>query len=104
MDLAPFTLERVEPGQNLLEIALSHGIDLFHQCGGVCHCTVCHLYVEEGMDSFDEVAQCEEDYIEKAINPRPSSRLACQASLLAGDGDITITIPDQRSMAAVVTR
>ena len=93
--LGPVTFENVEPGQSLLELALKNDIDLHHNCGGVCACTTCHLYVDKGMDHIDEITDREEDYIDRAVNPRLSSRLGCQSLLMDGDGEIEVTIPDQ---------
>ncbi|MEI9944851.1 MAG: 2Fe-2S iron-sulfur cluster-binding protein [Chitinophagaceae bacterium] len=93
--LAPVTLENVEPGQTLLEIALKNDIELHHNCGGVCACTTCHLYIEKGMESIDEISDKEEDFIDRAVNPRLTSRLGCQSLLLDGGGEIEAILPDQ---------
>ena len=29
---------------------LDNGIAIEHACGGVCACSTCHVYVEQGMD------------------------------------------------------
>lgn len=94
-DLAPVTLENMEAGQTLLEIALKNDIELHHNCGGVCACTTCHLYIEKGMEHIDELTDREEDFIDRAVNPRLNSRLGCQSLLLDGSGEIEITLPDQ---------
>ncbi len=94
-DLQPLTLEKVEAGQTLLEIALTNDIELHHNCGGVCACTTCHLYVEKGMEFIDELSDREEDFIDRAVSPRLNSRLGCQSLLLEGEGKIEVTIPDQ---------
>lgn len=93
--LEPVTLENVEPGQTLLEIALTNDIELHHNCGGVCACTTCHLYIDKGMDNIDEITDREEDFIDRAVNPKLNSRLGCQSLLLDGDGEIEVTLPDQ---------
>jgi ferredoxin, 2Fe-2S len=93
--LEPVTLEQVEPGQSLLEIALTNDIDLHHNCGGVCACTTCHLYIEKGMEHIDELSDREEDFIDRAISPKLNSRLGCQSLLLDGIGLIEVTLPDQ---------
>lgn len=94
-DLLPLTLDNVEPGQSLLEIALKNDIELHHNCGGVCACTTCHLYVEKGMEHIDELTDREEDFIDRAVSPKLNSRLGCQSLLLEGKGEIEVTIPDQ---------
>lgn len=93
--LETVTLENLEPGQTLLEIALKNDIELHHNCGGVCACTTCHLYIEEGMDFIDELSDREEDFIDRAVNPRLNSRLGCQSLLLEGGGEIKVFLPDQ---------
>jgi 2Fe-2S ferredoxin len=93
--LEPVVFTNVEDGQSLLEIALKNDIELHHNCGGVCACTTCHLYVEKGMELIDEISDKEEDFIDRAVNPRLNSRLGCQSVLLEGEGEIEATIPDQ---------
>ena len=93
--LEPVTFNNVEEGQSLLELALKNDIDLHHNCGGVCACTTCHLYIDKGMEFIDEITDKEEDFIDRAVNPRLNSRLGCQSLLLDGAGEIEVTIPDQ---------
>lgn len=93
--LQPVTLENIEAGQSLLEIVLSNDIELHHNCGGVCACSTCHLYVNKGDESMEEITDREEDFIDRAVNPRINSRLGCQCVLLDGSGDIEVTLPDQ---------
>lgn len=93
--LEPVTLTGIEADQSILEVALKHDIDLHHNCGGVCACSTCHIYVEKGAECIEELSDKEEDFIDRAVNPRLQSRLGCQCMLLSGSGDITVTLPDQ---------
>lgn len=93
--LSPITLNNVEGGQSLLEIALNNDIELHHNCGGVCACSTCHLYVEKGAVLIEELSDREEDFIDRAVSPKLSSRLGCQCVLNNGTGDIEVTLPDQ---------
>ena len=93
--LEPVTLDQIEPGQSILEIALKNDIELHHNCGGVCACSTCHLYVDKGEDFLEELSDKEEDFIDRAINPRLNSRLGCQCVLWDGDGEVSVTLPDQ---------
>ncbi len=93
--LQPITLNNIEPDQSVLEVALKNDITLHHNCGGVCACSTCHLYVEQGGDFVEELSDKEEDFIDRAINPRLNSRLGCQCVLQNGGGDIIVTLPDQ---------
>ena len=93
--LDPVTLENIEPGDSLLEVALKNNIELHHNCGGVCACSTCHLYVEKGEELLEELSDKEEDFIDRAVNPRINSRLGCQCLLLEKGGEVQVTIPDQ---------
>ena len=92
---SPITLDNIEEGQSLLEVALKHDIDLHHNCGGVCACSTCHLYVDQGDVLLEELSDKEEDFIDRAVNPRINSRLGCQCVLQHGTGVIVVTLPDQ---------
>ena len=93
--LSPQTLEGIEAGQSLLEVLLKNDIELHHNCGGVCACSTCHLYVEKGEDHLEELSDKEEDFIDRAINPRLNSRLGCQCLLIDDEGEVEIRLPDQ---------
>ena len=93
--LQPVTLTNVDADQSLLEIALKNEIELHHNCGGVCACSTCHLYVEKGEQYMEELTDREEDFVDRAINPRLNSRLGCQCVLHKGEGEIVVTLPDQ---------
>lgn len=91
----PITLTNVEDDQSILEVALKNNINLHHNCGGVCACSTCHLYVNNGDEFLEELSDKEEDFIDRAINPRINSRLGCQCVLLEDDGVVEVTLPDQ---------
>lgn len=93
--LEPVTLENIESGDSLLEVCLDNGIELHHNCGAVCACSTCHLYVEKGMEHLEELSDKEEDFIDRAVSPRLNSRLGCQCVLHDGTGTVEITLPDQ---------
>ena len=79
-------------GQHLLEVAIEHGINIEHACGGVCACSTCHVYVEEGMDSLAESTEAEDDRVEEAPGLQRNSRLSCQC-VVQGEGPIVIRVP-----------
>ncbi|RYY68841.1 MAG: 2Fe-2S iron-sulfur cluster binding domain-containing protein [Chitinophagaceae bacterium] len=92
----PITISNVEAGQSILEVALKNDIDLHHNCGGVCACSTCHVYLEKGEDMVEELSDREEDFIDRAVNPRLNSRLSCQCVLHENSsGDLEVTLPDQ---------
>jgi 2Fe-2S ferredoxin len=91
----PVMIENIKPDQSLLEVVLEAGIELHHNCGGVCACSTCHIYIKKGAEFLQELSDKEEDFIDRAVNPRLESRLGCQCELLAGSGAIEIQLPDQ---------
>ena len=78
-----------KPG-SLLDIALAHGIELEHNCGGSCACTTCHVIVKEGEENLSEMAEDEEDRLDTAEGLTIHSRLGCQAVVR---GDVVVEIP-----------
>lgn len=93
--LEPVTIENIAPGQSILEIALDNHIELHHNCGMVCACSTCHIYVDRGELHLPELSDKEEDFIDRARNPRLNSRLGCQCILEGGGGVVEVTLPDQ---------
>jgi ferredoxin, 2Fe-2S len=93
--LSPVTLRNIEPGYSILEIALNNHIKLHHDCGGICSCSTCHLHLLKGEKYIADMNKREKDLIEKAVNRRSDSRLACQCLLKEGHGDIEVKLPDQ---------
>ncbi|MBK6362620.1 MAG: 2Fe-2S iron-sulfur cluster binding domain-containing protein [Saprospiraceae bacterium] len=93
--LSDILVEGVDEGLSILEVTEENDIHLNHNCGGVCACSTCHIYVQKGEDFLEEISDKEEDFIDRAINPRLESRLGCQCIILDSDAYIEVTIPDQ---------
>ncbi|MDH3651786.1 MAG: 2Fe-2S iron-sulfur cluster-binding protein [Saprospiraceae bacterium] len=89
------TVNGVEAGFSILEAAEENDVHLNHNCGGVCACSTCHVYVQKGDEFLEEISDKEEDFIDRAINPRLESRLGCQCVILEEDAVVEIEIPDQ---------
>jgi ferredoxin, 2Fe-2S len=51
--------------------------------------------VENGASFLEELTDKEEDFIDRAVSPRISSRLGCQCLLNDGGGLVEVTLPDQ---------
>ena len=81
-----------QPG-SILDIALAHGVDLDHACGGVCACSTCHVIVRKGLASCNESTEDEEDQLDNAPGLTPQSRLGCQC-VPDGTSDIEIEVPE----------
>lgn len=87
----PYTDEGL-PG-SLLEIALGHGIDIDHACGGVAACSTCHVLIEEGGESCNAALEAEDDMLDEAPGVSETSRLACQC-IANGKASLRVTVPD----------
>jgi len=107
--IQPLTVE-VAPGTSILEAAEDCGARVGHACGGNLACSTCHVYVHEGLDSLPEIADKENDIMDKAFDVRAESRLGCQAKVATEDVVVEITEeshrawldenPDERKKAA----
>ena len=79
-------------GESVLEVALDNGVNIEHACGGVCACSTCHVYIEEGMNQLSEASEAEDDRVEEAPGLQRNSRLCCQA-MITGKGPIVVRVP-----------
>lgn len=84
----------VSPGTSLLDAAEAAGVDLPSNCGGVCACTTCHVWVEAGLESLSAIADREDDKLQEAAGLSARSRLACQAKV--GGEDVVVRVPGNR--------
>ena len=84
----------IDSGHTVLEAALLNDIKLNHNCGGVCACSTCHVYIEKGMDSLPETTEKE------ARDPRLNSRLSCECDLMEDETFIEVIVPDQSTIIA----
>ena len=81
-----------KPGESILDAAEECGARVGHACGGNLACSTCHVWVHEGLDSLPEVADKENDIMDKAFDVRPESRLGCQA-VITRPGNYVVEIP-----------
>jgi 2Fe-2S ferredoxin len=78
-------------GTSLLEAARKIDAPEGSACGGVCACSTCHVYIEEGAELLSDAEEDEEDILDKAFDVQMTSRLGCQARLLS-DGLVKLRI------------
>ena len=69
-----------ESGKSVMQVAVAHLVDgIVADCGGYATCATCHVYVDEDwVDKVPPPEPEEEDMLEIAEDPLPSSRLSCQ--------------------------
>ena len=84
----------VPVGTSILQASKRVGAPEGDACGGVCACSTCHVYVEEGADLLSEAEEDEEDILDKAFDVRMNSRLGCQAKLLE-EGTVAVKISQE---------
>jgi 2Fe-2S ferredoxin len=54
------------------------------------------IYIKSGAGHVAALSDKEEDFIDRAVNPRIESRLGCQCILAkGGTGELEIILPDQ---------
>jgi ferredoxin len=79
-------------GDSILGAALDAGINIEHACGGVCACSTCHVYIQQGEDALCEPEDEELDRVEEAPGLQRNSRLACQCRILKS-ATIRVEVP-----------
>lgn len=85
----------VEVGQNLMEAATENMIDgIIGECGGVCSCATCHVYVDEAwVAKLPPVGDMEESMLDMANDPQDNSRLGCQIEMTEALDGIIVRLP-----------
>lgn len=86
----------VEPGASLMEAALFNNVPgIAAECGGLCSCGTCHVYVDAAwVARLPAPAPDEDDMLGfTAAERRPESRLACQIRLDAGHDGLVAHLP-----------
>jgi ferredoxin, 2Fe-2S len=87
----------VAAGTSVLDAAEAAGVDLPSNCGGVCACTTCHVWIERGEASLSEIEDREDDKLQEAAGLTAHSRLGCQAKV--GEDEVVVRIPGNRIKA-----
>ncbi len=79
---------------SVMELAAQNGIaGIDGECGGVCSCATCHVYLsEEDMQKVDAPSDFERDMLELTEDVQPTSRLSCQLPLTQEINGITLKV------------
>jgi ferredoxin, 2Fe-2S len=89
----------VPAGTTLLTAALQNNIDgIIGECGGVCMCSTCHVFVDESFYNRLPPAQdTEEAVLEISAEERqPTSRLSCQLKATDDLDGLIVRIPSRQ--------
>lgn len=92
------TTVQAEAGESLMKAAVRNevqGIDA--DCGGLCACGTCHVYVESPwLEGLAAASDMERDLVSFTIEPKPNSRLACQVVIDASLDGLIVHLPEQQ--------
>ncbi len=89
----------VPVGTTVMQGAVKNGIDgIVAECGGVCMCSTCHVFVEESfLDKLPPAQDTEEAVLEIAAEERqPNSRLSCQIKMTDALDGLVVHLPKRQ--------
>ena len=85
----------VSKGDNLLDIAQAHDLEMEGACGGSCACSTCHVIVtdQEYYDKMPEPEDDENDMLDLAFGLTETSRLGCQVNMTKELDGLRVKLP-----------
>ncbi len=88
----------VESGSTLMRGAVDRLIPgIEGDCGGLCACATCHVYVpEEWFERCGSIDELESGMLEFAFDVRTNSRLACQIEITDGLDGLVVHMPERQ--------
>lgn len=85
----------VSAGDNLLDIAQAHDLEMEGACGGSCACSTCHVIVQD-QDMYDRMPEPdddENDMLDLAFGLTETSRLGCQVHMTKELDGLVVKLP-----------
>ena len=82
-------------GDNLLDIAQAHDLEMEGACGGSCACSTCHVIVQD-QDMYDRMPEPdddENDMLDLAFGLTETSRLGCQVHMTKELDGLVVKLP-----------
>lgn len=85
----------VSAGDNLLDIAQAHDLEMEGACGGSCACSTCHVIVldDKYYDAMPEPEDDENDMLDLAFGLTETSRLGCQVTMTKALDGMKVKLP-----------
>ena len=85
----------VSKGDNLLDIAQAHDLEMEGACGGSCACSTCHVIVldEDFYEKIPEPEDDENDMLDLAFGLTETSRLGCQIVMTQALDGLVVKLP-----------
>ena len=89
---------QAQPGKSLMENAVENGVrGIAADCGGVCACATCRVYVREDWRArTGEPSEMEQSMIEYAEDTSPRVRLSCQIEVTTDLDGLVVDLPDSQ--------
>lgn len=96
-DGTQFDIE-AQNGTTVMENALRNSVPgIEAECGGACACATCHVYVDEAWtDVVGPPQPMEEDMLDFAWEPQPTSRLSCQIIVSDELDGLIVRVPERQ--------
>lgn len=88
----------VKAGLSLMEGAINNGVNgIEADCGGVCACATCHIYVDaDWIAAAGPRTDIEEAMLDLANEVRDNSRLSCQVKVTDDMDGLILSIPEEQ--------
>lgn len=88
----------VANGRTLMEGAVNHMVPgIEGDCGGLCACATCHVYIPEQWQKFcGEPEELESNILDFAFDVKDSSRLACQVKVSEELEGVRVLMPERQ--------
>ena len=88
----------VESGLTVMEGAIQNDIpEIDADCGGSMACATCHVYVKEDwLNKIPPKNEGEDDMLDQAYEPKPSSRLSCQLIVSDDLNGLIVNLPEKQ--------
>lgn len=86
-------------GRSLMDAAVNASIpEIFADCGGVCVCATCHIYVDQQWaEKLTPANDSETELLSCVPNPTELSRLSCQIKMTEELDGMIIHLPDEQA-------
>ncbi|KAK5003277.1 mitochondrial matrix iron-sulfur protein [Cryomyces antarcticus] len=86
---------QVADGDNILDIAQAHDLEMEGACGGSCACSTCHVIVDDPdmYDKMEEPDDDENDMLDLAFGLTETSRLGCQVKMSKALDGLAVKLP-----------
>ncbi len=89
---------QIPNGQSLMDGAVARMVPgIEGDCGGLCACATCHIYVPEEWESRCGVPEeLEQNILDFAFDVQPNSRLSCQIKVSETLDGIRVLMPERQ--------